>query len=240
MLNFRDIARRLGEQQTFYGLQAPGVDGSVALRTIEEMAELYVSEVLRVHPKGPFLLGGYSGGGVVAYDMAQRLRRAGRDVALLVLLDTFRAGVRPLPTPAKDHLRRLLKEGPGYLSRRFKAKVSRQVDEWNGKLRVSFYTRHNRPLPVDLREFQLTRAFVRASDNYKPEPYDGRVILYRASEVGIGFHHVNHKLGWDELTPKLEVVEVPGDHDSLVYEPNVSVMTSHLREELRKARAPYE
>jgi thioesterase domain-containing protein len=239
VLNFRDIARRLGDDQTFYGLQAPGVDGSRALRTIEEMSELYTTEVLRAHPNGPYFLGGYSGGGVVAYDMAQRLSRDGRDVALLVLLDTFRADVKPLQTSPREHLTRLLDEGPAYLQRRVAARVWREVEEITGKLRMRFYASHGQPLPFDLREFQMTRAFLEASATYRAEPYGGRVILYRASEVDAAFKHVGETLGWDELTPKLEVVQVPGDHDSLVYEPYVNVMTNHLANALREARAAY-
>lgn len=237
VLNFRDIARRLGTDQTFYGLQAQGVDGSAPLKTIEEMAALYLPEVLRTQPKGPFLLGGYSGGGVVAYEMAQRLHLSGHEVALLVLLDTFRAGIKPLPTSMKDHLNRFMKEGPSYLRRRAKAKLSRRVDEISNVLKIRFYMSQNQPLPFELRDLQMARAFLEAADQYKPEPYPGPVTLYRASEVSPVFQHAGTKLGWDELTPQMKVVEVPGDHDTLVYEPNVNVMTSHLGNALRQANS---
>jgi thioesterase domain-containing protein len=237
VLNFRDIARRLGTDQTFYGLQAQGVDGSAALTTIEEMAALYLPEVLRAQPKGPFLLGGYSGGGVVAYEMAQRLHRSGHEVGLLVLLDTFCAGLKPLPTSMKHHLNRFMQEGPKYLGRRAKAKLTRRVDEISNVLKIRFYMSQNQPLPFELRDLQLARAFLEAADRYAPEPYPGPVTLYRASEVSPTFRHAGPKLGWDDLTPQMKVVEVPGDHDTLVYEPNVNVMTSHLGNALRQANA---
>ena len=235
VLNLRDIARRLGTDQTFYGLQAQGVDGTAPLGTIEEMAELYLPEVQRAHPGGPYLVGGYSGGGVVAYEMAQRLRRAGLEVSLLVLLDTFRAGIKPVATSVRDHLARFLQEGPRYLRRRAKAKLSRHVDELSNVLKTRFYMSQGQPLPFELRDLEMTRRFLEAADLYKPQPYLGPVTLYRASQVALAFKHAGPKLGWDELTPRLEVVEVPGDHDTLVYEPNVNVMTSHLRNALRKA-----
>jgi thioesterase domain-containing protein len=237
VLNFRDIARRLGVEQTFYGLQAQGVDGAPPLSTIEQMAELYLPEVLRAQPSGPYLLGGYSGGGIVAYEMAQRLRRTGREVALLALLDTFRAGIKPLATSMKDHFARLFAEGPGYVQRRAKARLSRRVDEFSNVLKIRFYMSQNKPLPFALRDLQLTHAFLQAADRYEPAPYPGPVTLYRAREVALAFKHAGPKLGWDDLIPDLSIVDVPGDHDTLVYEPNVSVMTSHLAATLRRLNA---
>ena len=60
---------------------------------------------------------------------------------------------------------------------------------------------------------------------YRPLPYRGRVILYRATEVTPEFAHAGRKQGWDDLTPSMEVVDVTGNHDTLVLEPHVGVMT---------------
>ncbi len=237
VLNFRDIARRLGEDQSFYGLQAQGVDGAEPLETIEEMAALYLPEVLRAHPHGPYLLGGYSGGGIIAYEMAQRLRKQGKNVAVVVLLDTVRAGVKPVRPTSKDHLTSLLARGPSYLQQRAKARLVRLGEELRDNLKKQFYLRQNQPLPLELRDQVMTEAFWAAGDRYRPEPYDGRVVLYRASEIAAVLSHVGRGLGWEEYVQNLEIVEVPGNHDSLVYEPNVSVMTAHLRATLRKSAA---
>jgi thioesterase domain-containing protein len=237
VLNFREIARRLGDDQTFYGIQAQGVDGARPLETIEEMAALYLPEVLRAHPHGPYLLGGYSGGGIIAYEIAQRLRKQGRNVALVVLLDTVRAGVKPVRPTSKDHLMNLLGQGPSYLRQRAKARLVRLGEELRDNLKKQFYLRQNQPLPLELRDQVMTEAFWAAGDRYRPEPYDGRVVLYRASEIAAVLTHAGDSLGWGEFVSNLEIVAVPGDHDSLVYEPNVSVMTAHLRATLRKSAA---
>jgi thioesterase domain-containing protein len=238
VLNFRDLARRLGADQAFYGLQARGVDGSKPLDSVTEMADLYLSEIAKVSPSGPYLLGGYSAGGIVAFEMAQRLASAGHTVPLLVLLDTFGPRVKPLPTSLKDHMSNLLKEGPKYLSRRAKDKINRHADELSNVLKIRFYMSQGQPLPYELRDQQLTLAFLEAADRYRAQPYAGRTILYRASHVAAPFRHAGPKHGWDELLPNIDVVEVPGDHDSLVYEPNVTIMTTHLAAALRGARAP--
>ena len=235
VLNFRDIARKLGDDQTVYALQARGVDGAVPLDTIEQMADDYLLAIRSVQPRGPYLLGGYSGGGVIAFEMAQRLTASREKVALVALLDTFRAGLRPRPTPVGEHARRLVREGPAYLRRRAEVRLRRRLDDLSARLKVRFYRSQGKPLPVPLRDQLLTSTFVAASDRYRPRPYSGSVVLYRAAKVAPEFRHAGPRNGWDELAPNLEVVDVPGDHDSLVYEPNVGVMTSHLRAALRKA-----
>ncbi|HEY3498124.1 MAG TPA: alpha/beta fold hydrolase [Polyangiaceae bacterium] len=235
VLNFRDIARRLGERQTFYGVQAKGVDGAAPLRTIEEMADLYLPEILRVHPHGPYLLGGYSGGGNVAYELAQRLRARDKDVALLVLLDTFRSGIKPIQLTTTGQFEMLRRGGIGYLKERAKARFKRFRWELQVDLMGRFYASQGQPVPYDLRELEMTRAFWAASDSYEPKPYPGPATLYRASYIAPTFQHAGPTLGWQGYIDQLEVVEVPGDHDSLVYEPYVNIMTDHLRLALERA-----
>jgi len=235
VLNFRDIARRLGSAQTFYGLQARGVDGSPTLNSVEEMAEAYLTALFEVQPRGPYWVGGYSSGGIVAFEMARRLREAGHDVPLLALLDTFGPGVRPLPTSLEQHARRLLSEGPRYLGQTLRRKFKSRTDGLTTALKIRFYERHQQPLPLELREQRLAQAALSAASRYRPQVYSGRAILYRAAEVDPPFLHVGAKRGWDALLPNLEVVEVPGTHASFVYEPSVDTMTRHLAAALRGA-----
>ena len=90
VLIYRDLSMRLGPDQPFYGLQAQGLDGEQpCLDTIEAMASLYVRDIRRVRPHGPYYLGGYCMGGTVAYEIAQQLRAQGEEVALLALFDTM-------------------------------------------------------------------------------------------------------------------------------------------------------
>ena len=90
VLNFHDLARHLGEEQPFYGIQCVGLDGEeMPFTRIDDMAGHYVGEMRKIQPAGPYYIGGYSFGGRVAYVMAQQLRAAGEEVALLALLDTI-------------------------------------------------------------------------------------------------------------------------------------------------------
>jgi phthiocerol/phenolphthiocerol synthesis type-I polyketide synthase E len=90
VLIYRELARHLGVDQPFYGLQAQGLDGSrPPLGTIEEMAALYAKEIRRVQPHGPYLIGGYCMGGTLAYEVARQLRESGEAISLLALFDTM-------------------------------------------------------------------------------------------------------------------------------------------------------
>jgi acyl carrier protein len=81
ILIYRDLVKHLGTDQPFYGLQSQGLDGKGNLQTkVEDMARIYLQEVRRVQPRGPYFLGGYCMGGTVAYEMAQQLTAQGESV----------------------------------------------------------------------------------------------------------------------------------------------------------------
>ena len=85
---YYELARHLGSEQPFYGLQPIGIDGGQLPHTrIEDMASAYIKALRLVQPQGPYFLGGWSFGGLVAFEMAQQLQ-AEHQVALLAMLDT--------------------------------------------------------------------------------------------------------------------------------------------------------
>ncbi|RYZ43528.1 MAG: amino acid adenylation domain-containing protein, partial [Myxococcaceae bacterium] len=86
VLAYGELARRLGPSVPVYGLQSRGLDGRPVAESIEEMAGLYIEAIRTVQPHGPYQLGGWSLGGVIAYEMACRLREAGEAVDLLALI----------------------------------------------------------------------------------------------------------------------------------------------------------
>jgi acetoacetyl-CoA synthetase len=97
----RDFARQIGGERAVWGIEAVGLDGSCApLEDVHEMAADAVRKIRGIAPHGPYLLAGYSFGGVVALEIARRLEAEGEKIALLAMLDTF-----PHPTtwplPAK-------------------------------------------------------------------------------------------------------------------------------------------
>src|SRR5262249_36579322 len=100
---FHKVARLLGPDQPTYGVKAIGVDGVLTPPDrIEDVAAHYVREITAFRPQGPYLVGGYSVGGTVAFELACQLQAAGHEVGLLVVFDTFAPGYpRPLSAPRR-------------------------------------------------------------------------------------------------------------------------------------------
>ncbi len=89
VLCFFPLARHAGADQPFYGLQSRGLeDAGEPFATIEEMAAHYAGEIRRVQPRGPYRIGGWSFGGLAAFELARQLRAAGEEVELLAVIDT--------------------------------------------------------------------------------------------------------------------------------------------------------
>ena len=90
MLGYYRLARQLGHNQAFYGLWAVGLDGEAEPYTqTEAMAAAYISAMQAVQPRGPYLLGGWSLGGVVAFETARQLSSQGHEAGLLALIDSW-------------------------------------------------------------------------------------------------------------------------------------------------------
>ena len=90
VMELRQVAGAIETDNAVYGIEARGLDGSAEpFDRIEDMARFYVGEIRRVQPQGPYLLAGFSFGGLVALEMAQQLRRDGEAVEFLALLDSF-------------------------------------------------------------------------------------------------------------------------------------------------------
>ncbi len=246
VLNFRDLAVRLGSDQPVYGLQARGVNGKFSPHeTIEAMATDYLAAIRTVQSSGPYLLGGYSGGGVIAYEMAQQLLRNDEDVQLLAFLDTYYPHLSPQePFRFTDRLRmrlnRLSEDGwtyvKKYLSKRLLVERNR-FREWG----IALYETMGWTMPHAFREILMVRAFHHAASQYEVEPYPGRIVLFGASDKGDFEGRIGDDLGWNEMVEgTLEIYTIPGDHDSLVHEPHISTLVESLRHELEKADVPEE
>ncbi len=239
LLNFWDVAQLLDPELPVFGLQARGVDGRLPpAESVEEMASLYLPALRQQRPDGPHLLGGYSGGGVVALEMAQRLTAAGEPPAHVVLFDTFHPSTQARSPSAADHLRELAAQGPAYLHRRLRARLTRQFTEMSRELLLRYHLSLGRGLPHDLRDVQVTRQFLEVASRYSPRPYEGPITLFRAHDVALVYQHMGPRLGWDEVLPQLNVVEVPGTHDNMVRGPNAHVLASLLEDVLRRASEP--
>ncbi|KUF10175.1 type I polyketide synthase [Pseudoponticoccus marisrubri] len=243
VLNLRHLAHLLGTDRPFYGLQARGLYGDEAPHeTIEEAAADYLAEIRQVQPRGPYMLGGFSGGGITAYEMARQLEAMGEEVSLVVMLDTPLPQRRPLER--RDRLliqwQQAREKGVFYPFIWAKNRIAwefakrRQVAETGAE-----HAFHNA---------EIEAAFYRAVARYRVRPWDGRLVLYRpplhgkwtvsqGRLVNSERAYVLPDNDWRRFVPHVEVHEVPGDHDSMVLEPNVRVLAAQMREAIQGAEA---
>jgi len=233
VLNFRDLSRAMDPKQPFYGLQASGIDGvSRPDESIEAMAQAYVSEVRELQPHGPYLLGGYSGGGLVAFEMAQMLTHAGEEVGVLAFIDTFHPQMPLQRFTTRTRLTRLRSEGLPYVIHRLRTRVG---VTWKERVLADLVA-NDEPVPFDLRDFHLTRNFERAAARYRPLPWAGHATLFRATQVDPLYAVGGPSYGWDrQVLGGVEIVLVPGNHDTLLLGANAEPLVSRLREVLATA-----
>jgi amino acid adenylation domain-containing protein len=234
-LNLHDLARRMGAGRPFYAFQARGVDGiSEPHATIPEMASAYLAELRAVQARGPYFLAGYCAGGLVAYEMAQQLLEAGESVAFLGLIDLYRPGIPLGPTGPRHWARILVERPPREIWRRARAKIQRDLRRLAQTIALARCRAWRRTIPHALRDEWLTRAFLRASARYALRPFPGKLHLFRARESGELFAGVQDDLGWAGYgAGGLMVRHIPGDHYSLMREPNVQLLAAELAEALR-------
>ncbi|MBM4062333.1 MAG: SDR family NAD(P)-dependent oxidoreductase, partial [Planctomycetes bacterium] len=229
VLGFRDLSHYFGRDQPVYGLQARGVDGKQAPhQTIGEMAAAYLAELREVQPHGPFFLGGYSGGGVVAYEMAQLLRQVGEPVAFVGLIDSWcpQLARRGKVARAAMHLGRLLRRGPMYPVDIVKMKLQRRASaKRNAAARAQ-----GGAMPPALRGEEVQFAFERAFEAHRVAPYEGRVWLFRCTDQDLGTRYrFDERLGWGPYVQGgVAVTQCPGNHFTMCTEPNVQVLCRQM------------
>lgn len=230
-----------------YAIQAKGLDGlDTPLSNVEDMAAYYLAAIREVQAQGPYLLAGYSFGGLVALEMGRRLKEIGQQVGLLVLIDSYaHPRTWPLPTRLAVRRRRLLhrisvlaqnpsREARSYAQlavAQFKRRLRRQG---GGKSSVtSWLGEHTLALTPALR---LVRAAGEmAVGNYVPTRYPGELTFLRAACPDRAFP--THPASvWKSLAEAMTVHTVKGDHFSIVGE-HVASVAERLSLCLRQALA---
>jgi amino acid adenylation domain-containing protein len=247
VLYYRSLGAYLEPQQPFYGLQSPGLDGSpVTTTTIEAFAELYINAIRTVQPKGPYLLSGYSSGGIIAFEMAQQLRANGDEVALLALFDTSHPRVRGRRYTLGERFamrRREISNLPPqdafrYLFRRFCGMAKARTAKYRGELqKLSYKSERSRGSAISYRyrHLHVQEIHSKALERYEPAPYFGRLTLFRAENMDTGYEY-EERLGWNgSAAGGLEIVKFPGSHGGLFHGTSVRNVAAELSHRIRDA-----
>ncbi len=241
VLNLRHLAQLIGNDRPFYGLQARGLYGDhEPHETFEEMASDYIKEMKTVQPEGPYILGGFSGGGITAYEMSKQLKEAGEEVSELIFLDTALPYNDPLSSVDRMsiHWQHFQNKGVAYF-----AEWARNRYQWElSKFRKRFSeVEDTGETPAEFKSGVIEVAFYKALEAYDIKPLDIAGKLFRpklpikfklsGGRVANKDRHVLHEdNGWPRYMNELEIFEMPGNHDSMVLEPNVRVLAARLRE----------
>ncbi len=248
VLEYYELAQQMPSDQPFYGLQSVGLDGKrQPLTSIEAMASQYIKELRQLQPNGPYQLGGRSFGGVVAYEMAQQLREQNQEVALVALLDTdpigwlkrFSRGIT-LKYQTRFLLIRIQRHLANVQQFNWKGKISyflekanykkRKVETWQWQVSRKFNQSEEMPLSDTLRnieEFNYS-----AAKKYIPRAYPDRITYFSATEE---VSSLENQFGWQSLaTGGVEVVEVPGNHQSMIQSSNVKLLAEQLNKRLNR------
>jgi thioesterase domain-containing protein len=233
---YRDIAKYLDPAIPVYALQSLGMDGiQTPLERVEDMAARYIEEIRQVQDHGPYYLAGYSFGGFIALEIAQRLMADGETVSFLAMLDA--------PTPdlahrkpslweyASTHLINLWNEAPSkrpaYILKRLKWILMKQ------KINNRDYETEVKLQNPQLRMYQVLGPNYKAADQYVARPYAGHITVFRATCQTSRCARFPY-LGWDTYAESVEAFTVPGDHYSLVQEPNAQVLGTVLNDCLKQ------
>jgi amino acid adenylation domain-containing protein len=232
---FIPLAHHLGTDQPCYGLQAKGLEeGQDPHTRVEDMAACYIEAIRSVQSEGPYLLGGWSMGGEIAFEMAQQLHLQGQNVALLALLDA-RIPSHDEEFADEDFEATLLADVARYfgLSLDFGESLAHLPKD---ELLARALEQGKRAglVPADIeasdaqRLLELCKSDFRASRNYVLHRYPGRVTLFKASE-DLSEASSDPTLGWrDWADGGVDVQVVPGNHASMVYQPNVAILAQKL------------
>jgi len=243
ILGFYDLARQLGSDQPVYGLQAPGLDGArEPLTRVEDMAAHYINEIKAVLPEGPFLLGGASFGGRVAFEIARQLEEQGHSVALVALFDAFAPGAEDsslIRRAIHRYLKRsgarlayhgknlLLGSGRGDYIRSKSRTLRRRIRSRFWQVVYKSFRSRSKPLPRVLQD--VREAGYLANRSYIPRSFGGKVTLFRAglrSAIDAG----SLDMGWGRLAlGGVEIRQVPGDHVDMLLKPQVEFLAEQLR-----------
>jgi thioesterase domain-containing protein/acyl carrier protein len=249
VLLYRELMEQLPDDQPVYGVylqeevdllkQGRSALSDSVFSSVAAIAALYLQVIRKLRPHGPYYLAGESFGGVVAFEMAQQLQADGEDVALVALMDAANPACMsslPLLQRIKIHRQHISQQSRTYVlnlaKERFLLAPKKLFDS------LSTVHRYGKLVADDRTESDIefyqddVRHAVRNQviQSYKPKPYAGKVVLFRAMERDPFEGCQDYALGWGALaTEGLHIYDVPGDHVGILKEPNVRVMANYLQ-----------
>jgi len=248
--SLRRLAQVLGADRHVYGIQVPRDKlGGEFGASVHAIAECYADLLTAFQPEGPFLLGGWSAGSVIALETAQILRKRGREVSLLVVLDgLLRNSGGGMSAWNPLYQLKLVRNVPrwfsakvaaGWRARDFAVHMRRRA----AALAASLFGRLSGASPgaaadafLDMSgwprdQTEFAAALYAALEVYRPEPYDGRVLVYAAITEPL-FNLSQVIATWSKIANVVESKTVEGTHVTMIGEPHVTGLAADLRKRM--------
>ncbi len=237
LFSYYDLVRQLGTARSIYGLQSRGIDGKQPpLDRVEDIASYYIQSIQLIQPQGPYLLMGYSFGGIVAFEMARQLTAQGELVDFLGLVD--------MRSPTLDKNRMSLTKWLNFhFSQLKQLQLKDRVKYFLDKIlyRLSIQTKgktegYKEVIARRLSTFEMfepellnvLEANLQATKNYLPQTYHGRATLFWCEYQALYLDRYPD-LDWGKLiTGGVDTVPIPGEHLSLMTDPHAEVLAAKL------------
>jgi amino acid adenylation domain-containing protein/non-ribosomal peptide synthase protein (TIGR01720 family) len=233
---YQELAKRLGKDRPFFGLQSNGLDGkSSLLETVEEMAKNYIIHIKNEQKQGPYYIGGWSFGGLIAFEIAIQLIANGETIGKIILIDTWipkyefflldRNGLFKL------YVNDLQKQ-IGFKSLKIKdTTIAKKLDVlFNELIKQSV-------LPINLDRAQFKNFYkvyeknMKALLSYQPKHIKQKIELIKASELLKEFEkykdNIDNTYGWDSYA-KVNTHTCKGNHYSMFREQNIEELTNMI------------
>jgi thioesterase domain-containing protein/acyl carrier protein len=233
-IDFFQPVRHIESQHPIYGMQARGFDGvEKPFERIEDMAQFFLDAIKKLQPRGPYLLMGFSLGGLVTLEMAQRLSENGEKVALLALLETYpHATFLPLGQRARLSVRMARRQ----ISTAMRMPMRKALSSVNRNSGSPSYVSRDGSRSAQTIQRVRESAYL-ALKRYRPRYYKGKIKFVGAKTIS-DFPD-DPVAVWANLAEEFEVETVPGDHLGIItthFEALAAVLSRYLREACPKEK----
>ncbi len=236
-LGYATLAHHLGEQQPVYSLQGEfrrDIEGEYTPEEIESWARDYVKAVRELQPEGPYMFGGMCTGALIAFDMAAQLEAEGQETGLLVIFDTWDILTMNRLWVVDYYLRHLR-----FLRRQSRERQIRAVTKKiRGLLRniVASVSRGSGTGESHAAQNPWKTGYKPKVEQFVPKRFSGDLTIYRIQRQPY-YRIRDEALGWGKrVGGRIEVEYVPGDHPTILRDPNVQVLALNLRERIEAVK----
>lgn len=225
-LSYRPLANILADRYPVYGVEAPGIHSdSPWLLSVEEMADMYLAQIIKEFPGRPVIFAGWSFGGLVAYEAVRKFELQGGKVKGLILLDTVVDNRMAREMIQKDEaamLAKLFSETLPVTETSLRKKTGDERLNYlialgvkNGMLPTGFGLKKMR------RMLQIYHGNALAAARYSPVKSKGKALLIRPSEIFASAMNMpdDPMQGWESLlVGGIELNWMKGNHKSMMME----------------------